>query len=89
MAVLRTHQAEALRYAESVTTYEALPFEQRQQVKAQRAFQYLKTSMAGKPATAAQHGLLRRLGYAAALPDDRAAASELIDRLLRQQGGAR
>ena len=89
LEVLRTHQAEALAYAQSVLDYERLPYQDRQKVKAQRSLQYLKGSMAGKPATEAQHGLLRRLGYAGALPDDRAEASALIDRLMHQEGGGR
>jgi hypothetical protein len=85
--MLQTHQAEALAYAQHVLTYEALPYEQRQRVKAQRALQYLKTSMRSKPATEAQARYLRSLGYTGELPTDRGQASALID-ALQQKGGS-
>ena len=77
--ILQRTPQEALAYAQSVLDYERLPYHERQQMKARRAFAYLKAGMQDKPATEAQHGLLRRLGYEGALPQDRAAASELID----------
>jgi hypothetical protein len=87
--VLRSDQAGALAYAQSVIEYERLPAEQRQKMKAERAVRFLKERMVGKAPTAPQLAYLRRLGYQGAPPRDRAEASALIDRLLTQQGGER
>jgi hypothetical protein len=81
---LRADQAGTLAYAQSVLAYEALPYEQRQRVKAQRSLQYLSEGMRGKPATEAQHWRLRQLGYEGELPSDRAEASAAIARLLQE-----
>src|SRR5712691_9319554 len=81
LEVLQTDRAGAVAYAESVLSYEQLPDEARQRVKAERATPYLQEAMRGKPVTEKQTALLRRLGYTGAPPEDRAAASALIDRL--------
>jgi hypothetical protein len=85
--VLRSDQAGALAYAQSVLDYERLPYETRQRVKAERAMGFLKQAMAGKEVTAAQLAYLHRLGYQGDPPVDRAHASQLIDQLRTQQGG--
>ena len=83
--LLKSHQDEAMMYAQSVLDYEALPYEQRQQVKARRALNFV---MGGKPTTEKQASLIRSKGYTGAIPADWADASALIDRLLRQAGDA-
>lgn len=85
---LRATQQEALAYAQSVLEYERLPYEARQQVKAQRTLAALKLGMRGKPTTEAQYGLCTPAGDGE-LPADRAEASALIDQLQTQQGGDR
>jgi hypothetical protein len=74
-------------YAALVLYNEHLPREERKRQQHEKAKTYVFQAMQGKPATEKQHGLLRRLGYAGELPEDRADASALIDRLMRQQGG--
>jgi hypothetical protein len=83
---LEADEAGALRYAASVIAYEALPYEQRQRVKAERAFAFIKESMRGKPVTLAQAAFLRALGHTGPAPVDRAAASALIDALRQGRG---
>ena len=85
---LDTDPAGALAYAQSVIDYEALPYEARQRVKAERAFYYLKQGMVGKATTAPQLAYLRKLGYVGELPTDRAVASALIDQLEQGRGRA-
>jgi hypothetical protein len=80
---LQTDRAGALAYAASVLAYEALPADARQRIKVERAFAYLKASMAGKEPTQAQISYLRSLGYGSEPPADRAEASTLIDHLKR------
>jgi hypothetical protein len=86
LAALDTDQAAALRYAQSVIDYERLPYAERQRVKAERTFTFLKQTMAGETVTAPQIAYLRKLGYQGALPEDRATASALIDQLRRGEG---
>jgi hypothetical protein len=88
LARLDTDQAGALAYAKSLIAYEALPYGERQRVKAERSFAYLKQSMMGKEATAAQLSFLRALGYRGEPPADRAAASALIEHLQTKGGQA-
>src|SRR5262245_25446117 len=87
LQALTTDPAGALAYAASVIQYEALPYALRQQVKAERTWSALKTTMRGKPVTEAQRWKLTSLGYCGKLPEDRATASELIDTLLKQGRG--
>jgi len=86
LGVLRTRQQEALAYAEHVLHYEALPYEARQRVKAERSKTFIAAAMQGKPVTELQVALLRRLGWAGTVPQDRAAASRLIDELMQKRG---
>jgi hypothetical protein len=84
---LQSDAALALHYARTVITYERLPYDARQRVKAERATPYLLEAMRGKPVTDKQGMLLRALGYVGPQPEDRAAASALITHLKR--GGVR
>jgi hypothetical protein len=81
---LQSAPALALQYAGTVITYEQLPYEARQQVKAERTAPYLLEAMRGKPVTDKQSAYLRTLGHTGPEPEDRAAASALIDRLTRE-----
>ena len=63
LAALDGDQAGALGYAQWVITYEALPYDARQRVKAERTFAALKDAMQGKAATEAQVRYLAALGY--------------------------
>jgi hypothetical protein len=74
----------ALAYAAEVITYEQLPYAERQRVKAERGKPYMVEAMRGKPPTEKQLALLRSKGVSS-MPEDRAEASQMIDRLL--QGG--
>jgi hypothetical protein len=87
LETLHTDRAGALAYAQHVMAYEALPYAQRQQVKAARSLAFLTEAMRGKASTPAQLAYLRSLGYQGEAPTDRAAASTLID-ALRRKGGA-
>ena len=82
LAALHVDQAGALAYARWVIDYEALPYGERQRVKAERTFAALKDAMQGKEATEAQLRYLQDLGYRGAPPADRAHASVLIEQLL-------
>jgi hypothetical protein len=84
--LLRTDRAGALVYAASVIAYENLSHQDRQRVKAERAAPYLQKAMRGQPVTAKQTAYLRALKYAGPPPEDRAAASALIDSLTREGG---
>jgi hypothetical protein len=79
------HAAQA--YAETVCAIEALPAAEKAARKAERAKTFMATAMRGKPVTEKQLGLLRSKGYTGEIPQDRASASELIDRLLCGKGG--
>lgn len=85
LQVLRTNPAAAQAYAQTVLANEALPREQREQQKAAARQSYRLASMQGKPATQAQNWRLRAEGYAGELPIDRAEASTLIERLIREK----
>jgi hypothetical protein len=63
-----------------------IEYEDRQRVKAERAAPYLQRAMRGQPVTAKQTAYLQALGYAGPQPEDRAAASALIDSLKREGG---
>ena len=86
LQTLQTDRASALTYAASVLAYEALPREAQQRVKAERAFAFLKKGMQGLPVTEKQMAYLRALGHVGPCPEDRAAASALIDQLRRREG---
>lgn len=82
-------RAAALRYAAYVLTYEALPWGERQRLKAARGLPYAQAAIEGKPVTKAQNRFLRDLGFRGEVPD-RKAASALIDRLqAERRGGSR
>lgn len=83
--LLQAHKGEALAYAASVLAYEKLPYAERQQIKGRRALAFV---MQDKPTTEKQAALIRSKGYTGPIPPDRSQASFLIDRLLRQEGGA-
>ena len=83
---LQTDRAGALAYAQSVIDYEHLPYETRQRLKAARTTPYLQEAMRGQPVSEKQVAYLRALGYTGPCPEDRAAASALIDRL-KCEGG--
>ena len=87
LEALQTDRAGAVTYARAVIDYERLPYDARQRIKAARATPYLQEAMRGQPITTKQAAYLRALGYTGPQPEDRAAASALIDRL--QQGGGR
>jgi hypothetical protein len=84
---LQTDSARALAYAAAVITYEQMPYEARQRVKAERAVPYVQEAMRGQAVTEKQAAYLRALGYVGTLPADRAEASRLIDHWKR--GGVR
>ena len=86
LKALQTDRSGALAYAASVIIYEYMPADARQQVKAERATLYLQEAMRGQLVTAKQTAYLRALGYTGPHPEDRAAASALIDRLKRGGG---
>jgi hypothetical protein len=79
--------AGALSYAHEVLAWEALPYPEKQRLKAERAKIHIAAYMAGKPVTDRQRAFLESLGYQGQTPANRAAASELIDQLLARQRG--
>jgi hypothetical protein len=83
---LTATQPAALVYAQSVLDYEALPYDARQRVKAERTRLFIHETMRGKPVTPAQIAYLHALGYRGPSPPDRAAASTLIDHLRSERG---
>jgi hypothetical protein len=85
LQVLRDHPAAAQGYAQTVIANEQMPRAQREQQKAEAKKGYMLEGMKGKPASPKQHALLRSLGYEGVLPDDRAEASTLIDRILAEK----
>jgi hypothetical protein len=87
LEALHTDRAGALAYAQHVIAYEALPYAQRQQVKAERSIAFLNEVMRGREPTPAQLAYLGSLGYQGESPTDRAEASTLIDALRRKGCG--
>ncbi len=91
LALLDRHQGQALAYAQWCLDYEALPREERERQKRQKAEQYRTASMDCQPPTEKQVSYLRRLGYTGRL-DSKAHASSLIDVFTRGgrvvEGGA-
>ena len=87
LEALHLDPAGTLAYAASVLAYEQLPYKKRQRVKLERSFQYFKAQMKGQLTTDKQIWRLRHEGYTGPIPEDRAEASELIDRLQQQKGG--
>jgi hypothetical protein len=86
LGALRADPVGAMQYAQAVIDYERLPAAQRQQIKADRAREFVHEAMHGKPPTAPQLAYLTRLGYRGEPPADRVEASALIAHL-RQTGG--
>ena len=86
LEALQHDQAAALAYATSVIAYEALPYADRQRVKAERSIAFLASTMVGKEPTTKQLNYLLQLGYRGAPPVDRAQASALIDHLRQGKG---
>jgi hypothetical protein len=86
LQALATDPEGALRYAHYVIMYEALPYQERQKLKAARARTYLKNAMQGKPTAPLQLRYLESLGWRGEPPADRAAASALIDQLRQKRG---
>jgi hypothetical protein len=85
---LHDDRGAAMAYAQSVIDYEALPPERRQKVKAERTFAVLKEAMRDKTVTERQRNYLKVLRYTGPEPKDRAAASALIDQLLKGRARA-
>jgi hypothetical protein len=84
LARLQDARRGAMAYAQSVIEYEALPYEARRRLKAERSIAYLQDAMRGKAVTPAQLAYLRALGHSGEPPVDRAAASQLIDQLKKR-----
>lgn len=84
LAALQTDRSGSLAYAQSVIDYEHLPYDARQRVKAERAVPYVQEAMRGQSVTEKQAAYLLALGHTGPQPEDRAAASALIDRLKRE-----
>ncbi len=81
---LADHFDLALLFAEHVLHWEALPQAERDAQKAERGRTYQREYMATQSATAKQVAYLARLGWDGAVPESRAAASDLIDQLLAE-----
>lgn len=77
-----------LRYAEAVIAEERLPVEERERLRRERSKPFAQAHMATKLPTDKQLAYLQRLGYRGPEPEDRLAASQLIDRLFQQRGRA-
>jgi hypothetical protein len=74
-------------YAASVVAREHLPPAEKSALKHERAKAFVLEAMRGKPITEKQAWLIRSTGYTDAIPQDRAEASALIDRLLTHKEG--
>jgi hypothetical protein len=74
----------ALGFSQHVLKWEALPAEQREAIKSERGRVYQREAMLGQPPTEKQIGYLARLGWTGAVPESKAAASALIDRLVSE-----
>jgi hypothetical protein len=84
---LQVAPQEAHAYAQTVLDWEALPYAERQQRKAERGTHYQQARMATLPVTDKQFNLLRSLGYTGEPPANRAAASTLIEKLHSERKG--
>jgi hypothetical protein len=84
LVALNTHPAEAKVFAAWCRWWELLPSTERARLKDQRSEQHRQAWLAHQPPTAAQLGLLARLGCVAE-PASKGEASTLIDRLLQQR----
>jgi hypothetical protein len=73
-------------YAAEIVAIKLLPVIEKAARKRKAARKYMTESMRGKPTTDNQRWLIRRRGYAGDIPEDRAEASALIDRLLHGEG---
>jgi hypothetical protein len=81
---LRDDPGGAQDYAGEVLALEQLPAAEKAHLKEGRSKPYVLEAMKGKPITDKQRWLIRSKGYTGELPADRAAASEIIDALLRK-----
>jgi hypothetical protein len=75
----------ALAYAEEVIAWNRLPQPERDTIKAERRREYQQTHMRAQPPTSKQISFLRALGDLGPDPANRAAASALIDALLKRK----
>jgi hypothetical protein len=73
-------------YAGEVWALEQLPADAKARLKAERAQAFMIEAMRGREPSARQVAFLRSLGYTGAPPRERAEASAMIDRLLREKG---
>jgi hypothetical protein len=87
LEALQTAPQEAYPYAQTVLDWEALPYDERQQRKAERGSHFQQQYMATLPVTAKQLHFLQSLGYAEEAPANRLEASKLIDTLLSARRG--
>ena len=85
LEVLRESPASSHDSCEQVVHNEQMPRAEREQQKTAAKKGYILRAMEGKPATPKQHAYLLKLGYQGALPEDKAAASVLIDQLLTEK----
>jgi len=86
---LQSDRAGALAFAQAVLDWEALPYAERQQRKAERGRHFQQEYMARMPVTPQQQAFLRTLGYTEEPPTNRLEASTLIDTLLSARKGGR
>lgn len=85
---LQTAPDDAYAYAQTVLDWEALPYDERQQRKAERGRHFQQQYMAVQPVTDKQLRYLQSLGYPGDAPASCADASALIDSILtaRREG---
>lgn len=81
LKAIRSHFADALDYAKDRIAYEAIPYEQRQQMKSAKRHQYQQEHMEKLEPTPKQLDYLVSLGYFQ-IPENRAEASRIIDELV-------
>jgi hypothetical protein len=81
--IVALHREVAREYAAHAVAWNAMPADEKARIKAERQPVY---AMRGKPATDRQVEFLRSLGHEGDPPQDRAHASELIEKLLRSGG---
>jgi len=85
LAALNTH--EALQYAAHVAEYEKLPLLERAKLKQQKQEQSRQNWLSQQPPTIKQLNYLAALGYRGKAPTSKLVASQLIDTLLKNNGG--
>lgn len=76
-----TYPQEALAYAQDRIEYEAMPYAERQKMKAEKQQDYQREYMEKMPPTQKQLDYLVKLGYFK-IPDNRHEASQIIDELV-------